>query len=68
MAEWQPIDTAPKDMVVLTDWGTGIYKMRYRAYQWYLCDWDGDIPSCNEYGAEIAEIEPTHWQPLPSKS
>ncbi len=63
MSEWQPIQTAPKNKVVLTDEGTGKWDGR-----WYLCTTDGVIPSCADWGLEPSEIEPVRWMPLPNHS
>ena len=60
-ARWQPIEEAPKGKVVLTDCGTGVYEER-----WFLCDSDGSVPKCGDWGREVSDIYPTHWQPLPT--
>ena len=67
---WQTIDSAPRDRVVLTNEGTGRYvDPRQWASPvdrgWYLCSTDGDIPTCADDGMAVAEIDPTHWMPLP---
>lgn len=59
--KWQPIETAPKDTVVLTDRGTA---MHY-AGQWFLCTAGGAITSCADWGREASEISPSVWAPLP---
>jgi len=59
---WEVMDTAPKNEVVLTDRGTGIW----RSTSWYLCDNYGNIPCCSDYGHEISEIDPTYWMPIPT--
>lgn len=57
MAEWQPIETAPKDRAIL------VYGLRYsgEGYQevthWYSDRWP--IEWMEGYHT------PTHWQPLP---
>lgn len=61
MIQWKPIDTAPLNIVVLTDVGTGI-KVRN---QWYLCDMSGNIPSCGDWGIEVSEINPAKWMEMP---
>jgi hypothetical protein len=60
MTEWQPIETAPEKKAVLTNQGTGIY-----SGQWYICEANGRVPACADWGVEVSEIEPTHWMPLP---
>ena len=71
MNNWQSIETAPKDMVILTDQGTGIY-LDQRDYMyavstgWYLCTLHGDIASCADYGMCVSKIEPTLWQHVPT--
>jgi len=60
--KWQPIETAPKDTVVLTDCGTA---MHY-AGQWFLCTAGGAVPSCADWGREVSEISPSVWAPLPA--
>ena len=47
---WQPIDTAPENVVILTDKGTAIktylygYHLNRPKTSWYLCDADGNVP------------------------
>lgn len=73
---WQPIDTAPDNVVVLTDRGTAIRK-RIRVWQeddysgappkmrWFLCDDGGIIPECREEGCWVSLLEPKSWMPFP---
>lgn len=62
---WQPIDTAPDNVVVLTDRGTAIRKRTWWAKSWFLCDFDGDIPECAEESFLFSVREPKYWMPLP---
>lgn len=62
MTEWQPIETAPKDMtrVLLTDG-------RYVSVGSFYLEWDKESDIDCEYGDCChATWSPTHWQPLPS--
>lgn len=68
--EWQPIDTAPHEIRILT-----IDESNYVYISWFGCDpnneneekeWlsgDGDDFSCGYY---YTPVNPTHWMPLPS--
>lgn len=59
---WRDIKDAPKDgTVIVTNDGTGTF---YEG-RWYLCQPNGCMPSCNEYGKEVSEIEPTMWFKYP---
>lgn len=59
--QWRDISTAPSGVVVLTNCGSAIKESN----QWYLCDTDGNVPCCMDYGNECSEINPTHWGPYP---
>ena len=69
-ANWQPIKTAPKDRVILTNEGTGIY-VDQRGWGspvrngWYLCTLQGDIPTCAEDGMSVSSIIPKWWMQIP---
>lgn len=67
----QPIETAPRDCVILTevgmaryidqrDWGSPVTN------GWYLCDTDGDIITCADEGMRVSRIYPKRWMPVPS--
>ena len=66
---WQPIASAPKDQVILTNEGTGKF-VDQRGWGspvtngWYLCDLHGDIPSCAEDGMRVSAIEPKYWMDI----
>lgn len=64
---WKPINTAPTDgTAVLTDKGTAcVHHGRTTMPRWYLCDTDGNIPTCAEDGVSISRIHPTAWQEMP---
>jgi hypothetical protein len=67
---WQPIETAPRDRVILTDKGTARYVAQKNwgssvTDAWYLCETSGDIPSCAEDGMSISRIYPTSWMEIP---
>ena len=72
MAEWQPIETAPKD-------GTAVLAACPQAANIFIAAWRtwrsdalrGDVTGWWSNGAKNAYqpdqliIQPTHWQPLP---
>lgn len=61
MAEWQPIETAPKDGIdiIVSDSGELVS----------VAFWDKDegkwLDSMNHNGYDHATRNPTHWMPLP---
>ena len=59
--EWQPIETAPKDAVILAfNPMVGIYTTQYAGGEWPLRGLVPNLPcSCIWYP------RPTHWRPLP---
>ena len=68
MAEWQPIETAPKDgtRVLLAGIyggiGIGFYGPKYSTYGVNYGDaWGYGTNWSNTFG-----VEPTHWTPLPN--
>lgn len=68
---WKPINTAPKDTVILTEEGTACYVTQRGPVNpstngWYVCTADGYIPCCKEDGHSVSEVEPKVWMPLPS--
>lgn len=72
MFAWQPIETAPKDRVILTDEGTARY-VDQRGWGspvtngWYLCFAHDSIPDCADEGMSIARMQPTIWMDIPPK-
>lgn len=60
-AQWQPIETAPKDgsWILVSD-PSGTWMDSARFYEGAWCSWPTTI--C-QYGPE--EDPPTHWMPLP---
>ena len=71
MITWRDISTAPESgTVILTNEGTAIYVNPAHwgspvKRGWYLCTAGGDIPSCQDYGMEISEIDPVRWMYIP---
>jgi len=58
-AEWQPIETAPKDGVTILVWDGEAFD---------LCLWsdsEGFINATAWDDDEYASLAPTHWMPLP---
>ena len=75
--EWQPIETAPKDMTEVlachwrgkSQWSYGPYTMAIKDGAWVYSN-NGDIVyeenSCGDtYPMEVTP-PPTHWMPLPA--
>jgi len=56
-AQWQPIETAPKDKMVLCYWEDGSFSVSkyYHAKE------------CWAYRMDDVRLFPTHWMPLPPK-
>lgn len=64
---WQPIGSAPKDRVIITDKGFAKF-VTYESYGeegWFICREDGTILSCGDYGIAISKIEPQVWMDIP---
>ena len=69
MAEWQPIETAPRDGTLILVTGVNGLNTVLAAYYWEGDDyspnpykgWSGIV---NSFG-EQRIAEPTHWMPLP---
>lgn len=62
---WKHIDTAPKDgSIVLTGDGTATYVTGANSEGWFLCNFNGGIPSCCEEGIEVARLHPVIWRDL----
>lgn len=61
---WQPIETAPKEGVVMVwcDVGVAVAYIGYHNDEKRFYDSDA-----LEYGANIVRINPTHWMPLPEE-
>lgn len=62
-AEWQPIDTAPKDMVCVIGWNAKWYRPMM-----VICYGDKWGALCEEgQSSRVRECmdPPTHWMPLP---
>jgi hypothetical protein len=70
MSEWQPIDSAPKNLdevlVYDPDYG-GVRMAQYESQAqppfWSIDVWDLTMPNT---ARERIEIHPTHWMPIPS--
>jgi hypothetical protein len=56
--EWQPIETAPKDMTRVLG-----YVEEYIVVMWWFTYSNGR--SCWETVDGESEVDPTHWMPLP---
>lgn len=81
MSEWQDIATAPKDGteiigIFCDDYGYqtkptiyGPWTVAFRSGKW-MASWAGcNIIERESYAGTVymeAELDPTHWQPLPS--
>lgn len=74
MADWQPIETAPKDGSVIDLWADAWGgPRRYPNCRWRADEWLDDYERCweQEYSEAMGayharyEFEPTHWMPLP---
>ena len=81
--EWQPIETAPTDGTEIIglysknyDWQLGptVYgpwTVAFRRNKW-MASWDGlSVIESESYARteyKEAEIEPTHWMPMPDSS
>jgi len=70
MADWQPIETAPKDGTEVLLWGP--YCGCPATAQWtgkaWAAYWDGwrVVEYMSDFGTDYREFDmPTHWMPLP---
>ena len=72
MGEWQPIETAPRDVDILV-WSERYYDRPVTA-QWddrygWSPSWDDSlvIEYMSDFGTEYKAlpVRPTHWMPLP---
>lgn len=62
-AEWQPIDTAPKDGTsILIYTGEGIVEASYQYGNWEQAPCYATYEGC---GGVALSCKPTHWKPLP---
>jgi hypothetical protein len=69
--EWQNIETAPKDGVLILLYGTSIVAPGvFSLGEWHF--WEGPIAD-NDNGNTVGEMNgwtrgygPTHWMPLPA--
>lgn len=79
LTQWQPIETAPRDIEVLvcfvSDYGWqekpsiyGPVTAKFNGKEW-VSSWDDERVICSETWAgteyKDVEFEPTHWMPLP---
>jgi len=64
MTEWQPIETAPKDTLVLLYLGNNDIEI---GEGWHTYDDPPYEPSKELYWwvEEMGRVYPTHWMPLP---
>jgi hypothetical protein len=61
--EWQPIETAPKDMdLILTD-GEHVSQGGWLTDIDYGAEWEGELQCAGWWS--LANVTPTHWMPLP---
>lgn len=60
MLDWQPIETAPKDdVIVLTDGGMLWQGFWQEGYEW--------VTGYNDGIMQVSiKLQPTHWAPLPA--
>jgi hypothetical protein len=63
MTNWQPIETAPKDQMILTIWDGTNNKSGLAARYWHVAFFDGHDWIEHEFNDVIDT--PTHWMPLP---
>jgi hypothetical protein len=77
MFTWQPIMTAKRDgTVILSDqgscrWVTWACNGKNNDGAWYLCEVNGYIPSCVDWGIETSQLDspaPTRWVPFPTET
>lgn len=62
MAEWQPIETAPKDGTRIIFWGPNL---AVAEGEWLSGKWAGH-PTEGWYRTnQSPRVRPTHWMPLP---
>jgi len=63
--EWQPIETAPKNRQVLVSDGYEVaYSVLGKAAHVPIYGWI-ELVGVDPYDADVLEMEPTHWMPLP---
>lgn len=61
--DWQPIETAPKELPDVLDFLLGLCNGKVYAIQWD--DEDGWRDAVNHDGWDYANLSPTHWMPIP---
>jgi hypothetical protein len=67
-SSWQPIETAPKQVVVLLWAQTGIEPYNWKIATGFWMPGYRDEPGCWEWeGRRLKpyDVQPTHWMPLP---
>lgn len=62
--DWQPIETAPKELPGVLDFLLGVCDGKVKAIQWD--DDDGWCDAINHNGWEYAKLSPTLWAYPPS--
>jgi hypothetical protein len=68
MSEWQPIETAPKDGIILSSWGCTMPSGR--PFCWWLeeSNWQGEGECWSltdeRHQAHTGRFPATHWMPL----
>lgn len=61
-SEWQPIETAPKDVTVVL-----LYRYRRGSLSWSICYWDAEKSGWVKYDNPDSTFDgATHWMPLPA--
>jgi hypothetical protein len=68
MSDWQPIETAPKDIVWAsgaTQYGVNILAGSVYSSEPYVCKWWQHGEASNWIGPGGWPVNPTHWMPLP---
>lgn len=69
---WKPIATAPRDRVILTDQGVGLYQtakdLAFWAIRegWFTCSPHGDIYEAADEGIMGQRIDPAYWMDIPT--
>ena len=63
-SEWQPIETAPKDLELEESFGPRILGWAL-GYNVQICEWDDEKEAFVSESALYYSIPITHWMPLP---
>lgn len=69
MADWQPIETAPKDgSLILCFYANRYGQDRYSLRYWAQGDWppSGRTEGWCDQHRQLRKNDPTHWTPLPN--